>query len=417
MEVSKERLCIIGKLIRIHREERKRESKSSRWTQSEFCKNICAPGTLTNIEKGCISRFIEYYPDLLANLDLEFGEFPKVDAAINILINQLYTALEYSRKEDVIKITAKGKNLLEKINNVVYYSDIYTIFKTLNRYIDQEIFFGDKFMYLSIELYSILPKKLVDVLKSLTFSNAYMYSNDKDFLCITKKLELEDSDYVGNKYNLLIYYAVNDKSVKFLNLCAELEALLIKTNNITRLFELYSMSIPLMNYIDKSMIPYYMDKIDNLIEQKVIPNSKIADYYYHTGISEYNEANYANAIDSFQKSLLYDKCLELPSSLLIASCQQRLGMSIEIVDINQKVLDDNPELLRAIYSYYKLPKDTPLFIKQENIMENILPLLENNEPLFTDMMKYELEELIKETNQYKDEHIYSMKYRTLFETD
>ena len=48
---------------------------------------------------------------------------------------------------------------------------------------------------------------------------------------------------------------------------------------------------------------------------------------------------------------------------------------------------------------------------QKFIMENIVPDLEYNEPLFNDMFRYELNELVAETSQYKDTYIYDLKSR------
>ena len=44
-------------------------------------------------------------------------------------------------------------------------------------------------------------------------------------------------------------------------------------------------------------------------------------------------------------------------------------------------------------------------------MEIIVPVLEYNEPLFNDMFRYELNELVAETSQYKDTYIYDLKSR------
>lgn len=85
MNVCRDRLSVIGKLIGIYREERRGNTQNS-FTLKKFCDGICSINTLKNIEAGGLSRSEDVYNELLDKLDLKYGEFPIVDDEIEKLI-------------------------------------------------------------------------------------------------------------------------------------------------------------------------------------------------------------------------------------------------------------------------------------------------------------------------------------------
>ena len=74
---NKNRIRVIGKLIRIYREE-KRHNTQNEYTLLRFCDGICTINTLKRIESGECSRSDEVYDELLAKLKLRFAYFPKL---------------------------------------------------------------------------------------------------------------------------------------------------------------------------------------------------------------------------------------------------------------------------------------------------------------------------------------------------
>ena len=89
MNVSRDRLSVIGKLIGIYREERRMNNQNS-FTLKKFCDGICSINTLKSIEAGGLSRSEDVYIELLDKLDLKFGEFPVIDEALRKVISNLY---------------------------------------------------------------------------------------------------------------------------------------------------------------------------------------------------------------------------------------------------------------------------------------------------------------------------------------
>ena len=105
MNVSRDRLSVIGKLIGIYREER-RGNTLNQFTIKGFCEGICSPNTLKSIENGGLSRSNEVYEELLSKLNLKFNAFKVIDDATKNQLDDLYIAIEYY---DDKKITAYFK--------------------------------------------------------------------------------------------------------------------------------------------------------------------------------------------------------------------------------------------------------------------------------------------------------------------
>lgn len=115
MNISDERLLVIGRLIGIHRKEMLSCTKSARWTQAEFCRDVCSEATLSKMEAGKEVRFPENYIIFADKLGFKCDQIDIVDAAIERLINAMYTDMEYGHKDKVIVSCQKAVKLLKKL--------------------------------------------------------------------------------------------------------------------------------------------------------------------------------------------------------------------------------------------------------------------------------------------------------------
>ena len=133
MNVSRDRLSVIGKLIGIYREERRGNTQNS-FTLKKFCEGICSINTLKNIEAGGLSRSEDVYIELLDKLDLKFNEFPVIDEALNRLLNKLYRAIEFYDIDEIELVSDKMIRILKEVDKYVYYSEIEIIIHELRAY-------------------------------------------------------------------------------------------------------------------------------------------------------------------------------------------------------------------------------------------------------------------------------------------
>lgn len=411
MNISNKRLLIIGRLIGVHRKEMLYLTKSARWTQVEFCKDICSEATLSKIESGEEIRFTDNYFVFARKLDFECGEYPKIDLALEKLIDRMYRDMEYGYKDKVILSCKKAVKLLSNVQNVLYYGDLYEIFHGMMRYGDTDTPFPDTFIRRALKEEDILPKKVVDLLKVSIFTNSYLHDSDKAFEKMCKKINLLESDYIVNQMNLLLYYMINSYGIKFISLSNELEKKCIESENYIRLFDMYNICLVMMSELDIEEIPNYVNKIEELVHKNVLPKAKISEYYHNRGLSFYMNHEFENALECLNLASNYDEDDSLSTILFIAGCQRRLNLPVNIKDVSIDKQKKYSKFLQSIYKYFKVCINTTAIERQKFIMNNIVPDLENNEPLFNDMFRYELNELVAETSQYKDTYIFDLKSR------
>lgn len=411
MNISDERLLVIGRLIGIHRKEMLSCTKSARWTQAEFCRDVCSEATLSKMEAGKEVRFPENYIIFADKLGFKCDQIDIVDAAIERLINAMYTDMEYGHKDKVIVSCQKAVKLLKKLQNILYYNELYQIFYEMESYLIKDRPFSHTYVSAVMKEMEILPWKLKELMKGFLFTNSYSHDSDKAFEKMCRQIQIQDSDYIANQMNLLLYYMVNSNGMKFIELSKQLETKLIASSNYIRLFDMYNICLVMMSELDKDEISNYVDKIENLIHKEVLPGKKISEYYHNRGLTFYMHQEFENALVCLQSALRFDEDDILSTILFIAGCQRRLHMPVAIMDLDEAIRKKYSRFLQSIYDYFKMGTEVSAFDKQKFIMENIVPDLEYNEPLFNDMFRYELNELVAETSQYKDTYIYDLKSR------
>lgn len=411
MDISTERLLIIGKLIGIHRKEMLSTTKSARWTQADFCKDVCSEATLSKIEAGLETRFPENYIVFADKLGFKCTQITDVDEAILRLIDKMHHNMEYGYKEKVSTSCKKALKLLASLQDVMYYYDIFLIFDEMYDYLMKDIPFTKKYVIDVLKLMDILPEKLAELMKGFLFTNSYSHDGDKAFEKTCKALRMQESSYIANQMNLLLYYMVNNNGIKFVDLSKRLEKELIISKNYIRLFDMYNICLVMMSELDKDEVSSYVDKIEELIQKQVLPVAKISEYYHNRGLAFYMNSDFENALSCLESALKFDEDDILFTILFMAGCQRRLGIDVDIVDLEECKLKKYSKFLQSIYEYFKMDATESAFDKQKFIMDNIVPDLENNEPLFNDMFRYELNALVARTSQYKDTYIYDLKAR------
>ena len=169
MNVSRDRLSVIGKLIGIYREERRNNTQNG-FTLKKFCEGICSINTLKSIEAGGLSRSEDVYIELLGKLDLKFGEFPVIDKALNILFDDLYRAIEYYDCENISITVNKMLRLLNEVKNYIYYSEFISFAKNIELKYNDDVLIDNISMYRYNCILDFMPYKVKNILKILIYT-------------------------------------------------------------------------------------------------------------------------------------------------------------------------------------------------------------------------------------------------------
>lgn len=410
MNVSRDRLSVIGKLIGIYREERRGNTQNS-FTLKKFCEGICSINTLKNIEAGGLSRSEDVYIELLDKLDLKFGEFPVIDEALRKVIISLYEAIEYYDRELIDALTIKIGNILNKVSNFVFYSEITILIKSVRSYYVNDEYIDYKTANRFIKMLPVLGSFYSDLIKLLVFSKMKNESvcDKVTYKKLIDDLELHNCENNFMKVNLLHYFYVSGQYVHMLNLIEELEFIFINENNNIRLLDTYNYIIILLSDIDRKAELIYIQKIYDLLKMHEYPNVKLGETHSNLGTAYYLMKDYEKALYHYQLMLNYFDEFFIVNYIYMADCQNRLDREFDIPKLSDSNLRKSPINLRVMYKYFTLPSTVPAFVKQNYIFKKVLPYLYDDELI--DIFRFEVTKLIEVTNQYKQLHIFDVKIR------
>lgn len=401
MSISKERLVIIGKLIGIYREEY-RHNTQNEYTQKRFCDGICSPNTLKSIEAGGLSRSIDVYVELLGKFDLKLEEFPAIDEAIDELVEHLYDAIEYFDRKKIELLTDKALRILNKVKNVVYYSELWELMKNIQEYFLNVNVISDSEVPKYINLIDILSIKYLDLVKFLVFvKEKNLCSSDKEkYIRIVQKLDLQKSTLGFINLLLLHYYFVLNDYFSMGDLAIELENRFKNENNHIRLLDVCNYAVILHSNVEMKKLDNYINKIEELISLHSFPDIKIAEVYSNIASSLYWIKKYDVALRYYEKMLLYYNNNYINKFIYMADCQNHLNLEVNIPVVDKEKYNEYPFNVKLMYKYFTLGKDVPIFIRQNYIMKKILPTL--IDILFIDIFRFELNKLVCITNHYKN---------------
>lgn len=400
MNVSRDRLSVIGKLIGIYREERRNNTQNG-FTLKKFCEGICSINTLKSIEAGGLSRSEDVYIELLGKLDLKFGEFPVIDEKINELIQSIYKDVEYFHIQSLAHECKRGIRLLENVKEYAYYREIYFILKDLYDYYKDDILIDDKRIF----IYKSLIKNNVfiwgDIFKVLLFSKLKTECtiDKKGYYNLIEELNLLNTNLQCLKLSVLHYYFVSGDYLRMNKLIEDLERIFHETNNYIRLIDVYNNAIVLYSCISNSSIQIYVDKITGIIENCDIPDIKVYELYSNIASYFYKKKDYYNANNYFREMFEHYEGNFIPHMIFYADCQNRLEGSYKLPAVDKKVVSSFLVKTKVMFKYFTLTNDIPAFVKQNYIMKRIVPYL--CDEIEIDIFRFELAKLVDITGHYK----------------
>lgn len=405
MNVSRDRLSVIGKLIGTYREERRGNTQNS-FTLKKFCEGICSINTLKNIEAGGLSRSEDVYIELLDKLDLKFGEFPVIDEALVMLTTEIYNAIEYYDRDRIDIYTNKFLKILNEVSDYVLYSDLKHLIESIRCYYLKDKFIHKKDIKHYVSILDVLPDCYKDLLKIILFTKLQQTcSNDiHEYKNLIHILKISESNNVCVKMMLLHYYFVTGEYLKMNKLVNELENIFKGDGNYVRLIDTYNYGLLLCSYADNSLLNLYVKKIDELISNYRLPTIKIGEVYANIAATYHYNEDYCQAIKYYEKMFEFIDGDYLPKLILIADCQNRLGISIDLKRLTKEQLELYSIEYRKMYKYFMLQSDIPDFVKENFIIKEIVPILKDE--VFIKIFRFELNKLIDKTGHYKSLYLF-----------
>ena len=399
MNVSRDRLSVIGKLIGIYREERRGNTQNS-FTLKKFCDGICSINTLKNIEAGGLSRSEDVYIELLDKLDLKFGEFPVIDEVLDRLLMKLYKAIEFYDIDEIELVSDKMIRVLKEVNKYVYYSEVESIVNDLRDYYFKDGYIDDVVYQKYRSILYQFELKYMDLLRILMFPKIECNSinNHNEYIEEIEFIKLSDAKLSCIRLNLLHYYYTQNKYLEMKNEIESLESHFMRESNHIRLLDTYNYAIVMLTDVNIDWSSKYLNRIEELVSECNLPKIKICEVYANIGCIFHMIKDYAKSLVYYEKMLTYG-FNTLTNLIYMADCQNRLGRPIKMPIIENFEYDKYPIDLKCMFKYFTLSEDTPVFIKQNYILKKILPYLHDKELI--EIFRFELLKLLNYTNQYK----------------
>lgn len=404
MNVSRDRLSVIGKLIGIYREERRGNTQNS-FTLKKFCDGICSINTLKNIEAGGLSRSEDVYIELLDKLDLKFGEFPVIDEVLDRLLMKLYKAIEFYDIDEIELVSEKMIRVLKEVNKYVYYSEVESIVNDLRDYYFKDGYIDDVVYQKYRSILYQFELKYMDLLRILMFPKIECNSinNHNEYIEEIEFIKLSDAKLSCIRLNLLHYYYTQNKYLEMKNEIESLESHFMRESNHIRLLDTYNYAIVMLTDVNIDWSSKYLNRIEELVSECNLPKIKICEVYANIGCIFHMIKDYAKSLVYYEKMLTYG-FNTLTNLIYMADCQNRLGRPIKMPIIENFEYDKYPIDLKCMFKYFTLSEDTPVFIKQNYILKKILPYLHDKELI--EIFRFELLKLLNYTNQYKLLHVF-----------
>lgn len=404
MNVSRDRLSVIGKLIGIYREERRGNTQNS-FTLKKFCDGICSINTLKNIEAGGLSRSEDVYIELLDKLDLKFGEFPVIDEVLDRLLMKLYKAIEFYDIDEIELVSDKMIRVLKEVNKYVYYSEVESIVNDLRDYYFKDGYIDDVVYQKYRSILYQFELKYMDLLRILMFPKIECNSinNHNEYIEEIEFIKLSDAKLSCIRLNLLHYYYTQNKYLEMKNEIESLESHFMRESNHIRLLDTYNYAIVMLTDVNIDWSSKYLNRIEELVSECNLPKIKICEVYANIGCIFHMIKDYAKSLVYYEKRLTYG-FNTLTNLIYMADCQNRLGRPIKMPIIENFEYDKYPIDLKCMFKYFTLSEDTPVFIKQNYILKKILPYLHDKELI--EIFRFELLKLLNYTNQYKLLHVF-----------
>lgn len=404
MNVSRDRLSVIGKLIGIYREERRGNTQNS-FTLKKFCDGICSINTLKNIEAGGLSRSEDVYIELLDKLDLKFGEFPVIDEVLDRLLMKLYKAIEFYDIDEIELVSDKMIRVLKEVNKYVYYSEVESIVNDLRDYYFKDGYIDDVVYQKYRSILYQFELKYMDLLRILMFPKIECNSinNHNEYIEEIEFIKLSDAKLSCIRLNLLHYYYTQNKYLEMKNEIESLESHFMRESNHIRLLDTYNYAIVMLTDVNIDWSSKYLNRIEELVSECNLPKIKICEVYANIGCIFHMIKDYAKSLVYYEKMLTYG-FNTLTNLIYMADCQNRLGRPIKMPIIENFEYDKYPIDLKCMFKCFTLSEDTPVFIKQNYILKKILPYLHDKELI--EIFRFELLKLLNYTNQYKLLHVF-----------
>lgn len=399
--IPKNRLKQFGLSIKCNRKRNLHRTNAAKWTQSNFCKDICSQNLLIGVEKGNISRFLENYSLFAERLGLKITYSPDIDKRLEVYTKEIYHAIEYYDFAVMVKYFEKLYELLDPVKDYLWYCDLYYAASVIEGYYMERKFINSDDRLYYADMIGEFSDEWDEMLKAIIFISEYHDLDSIEYLNYFKSFGIDKCKSSFNKVNTMLFLYDQDRTRKLLDLARQYEQEWIEQKNDLRLLDLYSIILPCFSFHDVYEVEDVYNTIMDILETHDVPKYKKAECYYGIGFAYYNLEMYDETIENLMQAYKYDEANVIPIYVYIAHAQRMLGRKIELPNYSKKDISKHAIIYQKFYKYYEIIENTPE-LAEKYIMTHIVPVLSTcTDRCIFEIMQKEVELLANQTNRYK----------------
>lgn len=399
--IPKNRLKQFGLSIKCNRKRNLHRTNAAKWTQSNFCKDICSQNLLIGVEKGNISRFLENYSLFAERLGLKITYSSDIDKRLEVYTKEIYHAIEYYDFAVMEKYFEKLYELLDPVKDYLWYCDLYYAASVIEGYYMERKFINSDDRLYYADMIGEFSDEWDEMLKAIIFISEYHDLDSIEYLNYFKSFGIDKCKSSFNKVNTMLFLYDQDRTRKLLDLARQYEQEWIEQKNDLRLLDLYSIILPCFSFHDVYEVEDVYNTIMDILETHDVPKYKKAECYYGIGFAYYNLEMYDETIENLMQAYKYDEANVIPIYVYIAHAQRMLGRKIELPNYSKKDISKHAIIYQKFYKYYEIIENTPE-LAEKYIMTHIVPVLSTcTDRCIFEIMQKEVELLANQTNRYK----------------
>lgn len=398
--IPKNKLLKFGISIGCNRKRIFHQTGAGKWIQNNFCEGVCSQKSLTNIENGRITRFVETYEMLAERLGLKMTYNPELEAYIDSYTKEIYKAIEYYNFDDMRKYFDKLYELLDSVKDCLWYCDLYNAALMIDGYYSNRKFViaSDREYY--ADMITEFSNEWDEMLKAIIYISAYHDMDTGEYKARFEEFEIDKCQSAFNKVNTMLYLYDQDRTKKLLILSQHLEAEWLEKKNDLRLLDLYGIILPSFSFHDVYEVEEVYNTIMDILDTHDVSDYKRAECYNGIGVAFFNLDLYEESIANMLIAYENDKTHTLPLYVYIAHAQRRLRQKVTLPYYSEKDIKSHSLIYQKLYKYYTDVVESDLDTITKYILNQLVPLMNScKDKCIFDVMDKEVE-LIANTNNY-----------------
>ena len=409
LTLSKQEKQQLGWMIKALRKQTNRTQQQL----LEECLYSVSLRSIVSLEKGNALKDDDLYDELLAVFSLECCYDEQLMDQVNMQVLEIFNAYQNYDLEMFHKACIKTR---EYIKDKKHYVQIYFIEQALSCI--EDLYIHKEFV--SEYEYNILSNQFMaydDMVKMMVaeaiYLHEYQHAHNNETLALWYEKMQPLQSYHCTRFCIVLVLHLLDKQKDYLHaylllLRLEKEEAKKEILNVHIQFALTQWKANLEVFLLPDAYASSIEKCEVMLQEYTFYEYEIKRYLHNTSTGFYHFKNYEKACEYYKRMQAYKGEYALPTLIWYYNMQYYVNKTLppyEEVDVS-----NCSEQLQVCWQYFVLKQEGADAITLENyIMKIVVPYLKGLSDEFAKVYFMQLNDLVKETRNYKQLHVFMEK--------